>query len=186
MRKCRVCKSEYEPRNSLQMVCGAACAIAFARRRDEARQKARAAHERKRLREARERIKTRSEWAREAQAAFNAWVRERDAGLPCISCGRDHQGQWHAGHYRSVGAAPELRFEPLNTHRQCAPCNTHKSGNAIEYRINLVQRIGEAAVQWLEGPHEPKKYTIDELKEIKRTYAARARQLRKEREQCAA
>lgn len=190
-RRCRQCREPFAPTfNTTQAVCSPRCAVAWvqaeAAKSTERRRKRQEREEKAKQREAKERIKTRAEWAREAQAAFNAWVRERDADLPCVSCGRDHQGQWHAGHYRSVGAAPELRFEPLNTHRQCAPCNTHKSGNAIEYRINLVKRIGEAAVEWLEGPHAPKKYTIDELKEIKRTYAARARQLRKEREQCAA
>ncbi len=191
MRKCCICSAPYEPRSSFQKVCHSPeCALAHVRavraKEDERRRRAQERVNRKALREARDRIKTRSQWAGEAQAAFNAWVRERDHGLPCISCGRHHQGQWHAGHYRSVGAAPELRFEPLNVHRQCAPCNTHKSGNAIEYRINLVRRIGEEKVEWLEGHHEPKKYTIDELKEIKRTYAARARGLRseREREQC--
>lgn len=137
---------------------------------------------RKAQRAAREKLKTRRDWAREAQAAFNAYIRERDHDQPCISCGRHHHGQWHAGHYRSVGAAPELRFEPLNVHKQCAPCNNHKSGNAIEYRINLLSRIGAEAVAWLEGPHEPKRYTVDELKEIKRHYARAARELRKKRE----
>ena len=113
----------------------------------------------------------------EAQAAFNKWIRLRDAHLPCISCGRHHQGQYHAGHYRTVGANPELRFEPLNVHKQCAPCNNHKSGNIVEYRINLVSRIGQDAVDWLEGPHEPKRYTVDQLREIKREYTRKAREI---------
>jgi len=137
--------------------------------------------ERKELREAKRRIKTRAEWLKEAQAAFNAWVRERDYGLPCISCGRFHQGQMHAGHYRSVGAHPELRFEPANVHKQCAPCNTHLSGNAIEYRIALLKRIGFELVAWLEGPHDPKHYTIDDLIEIRQKYTRKRRELEKER-----
>jgi len=109
-------------------------------------------------------------WLTEAQAAFNAWIRKRDEKLPCISCSRFHSGQHHAGHYLSTGARPELRFDEANVHKQCAPCNNHKSGNAIEYRINLVKRIGGKRVGMLEGPHEPKKYTIDEIKEIKKEY----------------
>lgn len=84
-----------------------------------------------------------------------------------------------AGHYRSVGACPELRFEPLNIHRQCVKCNRNLSGNAVEYRIRLVQRIGAETVAWLEGPHEPRKYTVDEIKTIKAEYRAKTRELKK-------
>ena len=144
-------------------------------------EKARAAKEkekRKELRQAKERVKTKSEHATEAQGAFNAYIRERDKALPCISCGRHHQGQYHAGHYRTVGANPELRFCELNVHKQCAPCNNHKSGNIVEYRINLVDRIGQKALEWLEGPHKSKRYSVDELKAIKAEYRKKLRNMR--------
>lgn len=142
-------------------------------------EKAKERKERKELREAKERIKARPELAREAQISFNAYIRERDKDLPCISCGRHHQGQYHAGHYRTVGANPELRFEELNVWKQCAPCNNHKSGDIVNYRINLVKRIGQEAVEWLEGPHEPKRYTADQLREIKREYSRKAKELKR-------
>jgi len=126
--------------------------------------------ERQELRQAKERIKTRQDWIRDAQRWFNKWVRLRDADQPCISCQRHHTGQYHAGHYRTTGACPELRFEPLNVHKQCSACNNHMSGNIVEYRINLVKKIGADKVEWLEGKHDPKKWTIDELKEIKAKY----------------
>jgi hypothetical protein len=116
-------------------------------------------------------IKTKSQWTKEAQAAFNKYIRLRDAGQPCISCQRHHQGQMHAGHYRSIGSAPELRFEEKNNNLQCAPCNNHLSGNLIEYRKGLIAKIGIDEVEWLEGKHESKKYTIEQLKEIKAQYS---------------
>lgn len=181
MATCRVCKAPTTLRFGLTPACSIDHAIQHANAQKAKREKARQRAERARHREAKLRLKSRAEWMRDAQRAFNAFIRERDHRLPCVSCGRFHQGQWHAGHYRSVGAAPELRFEPLNVHKQCAPCNNHKSGNVIEYRINLVARIGADRVEWLEGPHAPKKYTIDELKEIKRFYSAEVRRLRKQR-----
>jgi hypothetical protein len=126
----------------------------------------------------RDRLKSRSEWMREAQSVFNAYIRARDISRPCISCGRHHQGQIHAGHYLSVGARPELRFEPLNAWSQCAPCNTYLSGNAVLYRQSLVREIGLEMVEWLEGHHPPKKYTIADLQAIKKDYAERTRLLR--------
>jgi hypothetical protein len=135
--------------------------------------------ERREIKVRKERLKSRAEHLKDTQIAFNAWIRERDADLPCISCGRHHDGQYHSGHYRTVGANPELRFEPLNAWKQCAPCNNHLSGNLINYRISLLQRIGEEKVLWLEGPHEPKKYTVDELKAMTAEYRAKTRELKK-------
>lgn len=132
---------------------------------------------RKEHRAAKERIKTRGDHAKSAQAEFNKFIRFRDADLPCISCGRHHNGQYHAGHYRTVGGNPELRFEEYNCHKQCSVCNNHKSGNIVEYRINLVSRIGSDRLEWLEGLHDAKKYTIDQLKEIKLEYRAKWKEI---------
>lgn len=112
-----------------------------------------------------------------AQAAFNAYIRFRDSELCCISCGRHHTGQYHAGHYRSRGAHPELRFEELNCHKQCSPCNNHLSGNISNYRPALIDKIGVDNVEWIEGPHEPKKYTCTELKEIELLYKRKLKEI---------
>ncbi len=166
-KRCKVCKEKFEPTfNTLQATCSPKCAIDFAGSAD-GREFAR----KQRKKEAREERKRYNQtrigwWREEAQKAFNKYIRTRDAALPCISCGIT-TGQMHAGHYRSRGAAPELRYEPLNCHKQCAQCNEKKSGNIVEYRINLIDRIGEDLVDWLEGPHDTKKYTIDDLREIR-------------------
>lgn len=148
--------------------------------------KAKKRKQRKEVRKAKERLKTRSELARDAQRDFNAFIRERDRDLPCISCdkvspgGDAIGGLWDCSHYRSVGACPELRFEELNAHKACKQCNRDKSGNIVEYRIRLIKRIGQDALDWLEGPHEPKKYTADELRELAAYYRKKARELKKQ------
>ena len=171
-KRCQVSVEMYWPFSTTSKVCSPKCALELAasKREKEFRK------ETKRLKE---KIKTKSQWAKEAQAAFNRFIRLRDAHWPCISCGRHHQGQYHAGHYKSVGAHPELRFEELNNHKQCAPCNNHLSGNIVNYRINLIEKIGIEKVEWLEGPHEMKDYDIDDLQIIKRCYARRAKELEK-------
>jgi hypothetical protein len=110
-------------------------------------------------------------------------VRERDYYEPCISCGRHHDGVWNAGHYLTVGGNPELRFEPDNCHKQCVPCNKHKSGNVVRYRANLINRIGVARVEWLEGPHPARHYSGDEIEALIRYYRAETRRLQSLREQ---
>jgi hypothetical protein len=114
---------------------------------------------------------------KQAQSAFNAYIRARDADYNCISCGRNHSGQYHAGHFRSRGAHPELRFEELNCHKQCAPCNNHLSGNISNYRPALIAKIGQNKVDWIEGPHEIVKYTCADLKAIELKYKSKLKQL---------
>lgn len=179
-RKChnRECRANFTPSRPLQTVCSPICASRLIEHRKEQQAKRIAKLERADTRARKEKIKTRAEWMREAQQACNAWVRERDRGLPCISCGRHHQGQNHAGHYLSTGARPNLRFDPRNIWLQCAPCNTHLSGNLINYRINLIERIGLEAVEQLEADLAPKKWTIDQLREIRDTYRADLKRLR--------
>lgn len=178
MKTCKVCRTPFEPRAPMQKVCSPECAISLAVSTRGKAEKVAAVKERRADKVKREKLKSRAQWAKEAQASFNAWVRVRDADLPCISCGRHHTGQYHAGHYLSRGARPELAFDERNCHKQCAPCNTHLSGNAVLYRVALIGKIGTASVEWLEGPHEPKKYTIEQYKAIKAEYARRARELR--------
>lgn len=184
---CKACGSKFRPSLSTQKACSVACALELAKRPENQKvaRKAIADRERREIQARKEQLKSRSEHMREAQDLFNEWVRLRDAGQPCISCDSlpsDHDlitgSRWDAGHYRSVGACPELRFEPLNVHRQCVKCNRNLSGNAVEYRIRLVQRIGADQVAWLEGPHQARKYTIDDLKAIKAEYRAKIKALK--------
>ena len=180
-KKCRVdaCRASFIPSRMGQAVCSPACALIDGPRHAPKARKALADIERKDIKVRKEKLKSRADHLKDTQQAFNAWIRARDAVLPCVSCGRHHEGQYHAGHYRTVGANPELRFEPLNAWKQCAPCNNHLSGNLINYRISLLQRIGEEKVAWLEGPHEANKYTVEELKAMTAEYRAKTRELKK-------
>lgn len=114
---------------------------------------------------------------KKTQQIFNKYIRLRDNANPCISCGKHHAGQYHAGHYRSVGSAPELRFDSKNCWKQCAPCNNHLSGNLVNYRINLIARHSVELVDYLEGKHEPKRYTIADLKELQTKYSQLIKEL---------
>jgi hypothetical protein len=168
-KKCKSCGKGFQAANSLVKVCSLQCALKIGRKKAK---EAKSKEYNKRTRDLKKehRDQDRSWWLKSAQNAFNAYVRERDRLEPCISCGRNHEGQWHAGHYRTVGAHPEVRFHPFNNNKQCAPCNNHKSGDIVNYRINLKDKIGEKSLVWLEGYHEPCKWTIEDLKEIKLHY----------------
>lgn len=184
---CPICSVRFTPLRRIQKVCSAPCAIQHAiTKRDKKRaqeERIAAREDRKVIKLRKEAIKTRSQWMREAQQAFNAFIRLRDqlAGHGCISSGRalDWSGNAvDAGHYRSVGSAPHLRFHEDNCHAQSKHDNQYKSGNAVDYRIGLIKRIGLARVEALESDNEPKKYTIEELIEIKSTYKQKTKELK--------
>ena len=184
---CKSCGVKFAPTKPLQSVCSTACAINLAERKAHEAKKKAAAEDRRITRAALVKLKTRATLVREAQTAFNAWVRARDAHESCVSCGRMHEGQWHAGHYRSAGSRPDLRFDPANVHKQCAPCNTHLSGNLIPYRVTLLSRIGQAGVDRLEGrvgqqevdrlegPATQDKLSRDQLIALRAEYATKTR-----------
>lgn len=193
-KRCRCCRRLFAPYNSLVVACSPGCALDLAKSTETMtplRKRAEAAERRERagaLREYRKANKTRPALQKEAQAAFNAWVRARDADKPCISCGRSALddpltgGAWDCGHYRSVGAAPSLRFDPRNAHKQCKHCNQWLDGNYVDYRRGLIDRIGVDAVEDLEGPLPPAKWTRDELREIEARYKRLLREIENNRE----
>jgi hypothetical protein len=180
-KKCRSCQELFIPVRPLQSVCSPACAAVVVLKAKTKRESKAKSEDRKATREAKEKIKTRGEHLAELQTVFNQWIRLRDANEPCISCGRlaSWPGQWDAGHYRSRGSEPALRFEPDNVHKQCGPCNVHLSGNLIPYRVKLMKKIGAARVEWIEGKHGPKKYTMDEIAELKAFYREVVRRIKK-------
>ena len=174
------CRASFVPQRLGQAVCSPACALIDGPRHAPKARKALADIERKDIKVRKEKLKSRADHLKDTQQAFNAWVRARDAGQPCISCGTTADVQYCAGHYRTTAAAPELRFEPLNVNLQCnRNCNMGKSGNLLGYRPGLIAKIGIEAVEWLEGPHEPKKYTVEQLKAITAEYRAKTRELKK-------
>ncbi|AUG08096.1 MULTISPECIES: recombination protein NinG [Pseudomonas] len=187
-KKCKnpACGISFPPQRLGQAVCSPKCGLAIKDVNQAKARKSLAQVERREIKVRKEKLKSRADHLREAQTVVNEYVRLRDAHLPCISCDSTPSdgdlmtgSRWDAGHYRSVGACPELRFEPLNIHRQCVKCNRNLSGNAVEYRIRLVLRIGAEKVAWLEGLHPACKYTVEEIKAIKAKYRAMTRELKK-------
>jgi len=177
LKKCRHCPKEFQQFLSTQIVCSVECGLKEAKIQTQKKKKTEDKEERKRIKEKKEKLKTRTQWLKEAQTEFNKFIRLRDEKDPCISCGRHHKGQYQAGHYRTVGGNPELRFEELNVHKQCSACNNHLSGNIVEYRINLLKKIGQECLDFLEGPHQPLKLTIDQIKEIRQKYKGKCKEI---------
>lgn len=179
-RKCAIkaCRKPFPPRSMTHKCCSEDCAAEHVKLEREKKDR----QERQKGLQA---LKTKRDYIKEAQVAFNAFIRLRDqlAGYACISSGRplDWSGNAvDAGHYRSVGSAPHLRFNEDNCHAQSKHDNQWKSGNAVDYRLGLIARIGLSRVEALESNNIVRKWSIEELIALRDHYRAKVRQMRKE------
>ncbi|HAH9785240.1 TPA: recombination protein NinG [Escherichia coli] len=197
-RKCanKECRQWFHPVRDTQTVCGYECASAVgteqtrkaredAKRKESAKQRATEKKERAAWRQRKAAVKPLKHWEDLTQRVVNDYIRERDHDLPCISCGTFDTVQWDAGHYRTTAAAPQLRFDERNIHKQCVVCNQHKSGNLVPYRVELINRIGQEAVDEIESNHNRHRWTIEECKAIKAEYQQKLKDLRNSRSEAA-
>lgn len=195
-RKCKSCGQWFHPSREGQIVCCYDCAAAYGKEQTEkARQRAQQQAKQKRQEEAKENrkqirarklaLKTRNDWRREAQAAFNRYVRLRDAGKPCISCGAlpapKFGGTMDCGHYHTRGARPWLAFNLHNTAAQCVRCNRDKAGAQKAFEQGLIDRIGPDKVEALNCNNTPRKFDIEYFKRIKSIFTRKVRSLERRR-----
>jgi hypothetical protein len=176
---CKVCSKEFEAWSTYQRInrfCGPVCAAKWG---EYQRDKKRAAAFRAETRRKREALKTTGDYVKEAQKAFNQFIRARDYAKPCISCGAISADRFgggvDCGHYRSTGAAPHLRFNTFNAAAQCKRCNRDLSGNAVEMRKGMVLRFGLDRVVSIEHDDNPRQYSKEQLQRIALIFRKRAR-----------
>jgi hypothetical protein len=181
-RKCKSCGLQFQKARPLQNTCSIPCAIDHANKLKVANKRTEDRLERVKTKNALDSIKTLSERLKDAQRFFNQWIRESKKGMNCISCDKPMLKKINAGHFLSIGAHPELRFEPDNCWPQCEYCNTFLSSNAVNYRKNLVKLIGIERVEWLESKHEPKRYRADDAIAIKVKYKQLTKELKDAKE----
>lgn len=188
-RKCLICRAWFHPKyDNIEWCCPEHGLELSQRRRQKAAEKAPAKLKKERRQQEREEkdklkisklaVKPTSYFKQQAQTAFNAYIRERDKDLPCISCGRHHAGQYHAGHYRTTKAMPELRFDEDNVHKQCSACNNHLSGNIENYRPALIEKIGQERFDRLMGVHELPKWKREDYERIRDEYRRKLKELK--------
>ncbi|NMZ09288.1 recombination protein NinG [Pseudomonas proteolytica] len=181
-KRCPECRVMFTKTRESQAVCGEIeCAIAHGQS-EKGRAiagKALAEVGRRDIKVRKEKLKSRADHAKEAQAVINRYVRLRDAHLGCISCDKPARwgGQWHCSHFRSVGAAAHLRFNLWNMNKSCSQCNSHLSGNIMVYRPRLVQKIGAEKVAWLECNQDLNRHEIPYLKRLKAVFAKKVKRL---------
>ena len=161
-KRCKVCTTEFLQYNSLVVWCSPKCGLELSKLRTDQQ------YVKKTKQLKREyRANNRSYQMRKAQDRCNEYIRLRDGNFPCISCGTTKDIQYAAGHWKSIGSHPSLRWHFWNINRQCnRKCNKGESGNAANYRLGLIEKIGLVNVEWLEGPHESQNLSLDDIKDI--------------------
>lgn len=170
-RKCKYCKAQFQPYTTLQKNCFEPdCVTAWVQETKEKNWKRKKAKLKLDLMTIQDYIKI-------AQQVFNKWINLRDKGLPCISCDKPINGRINASHYFNANNHWNVRFNEFNVHSSCITCNQYLSGNLIEYRSRLINKIGIEQLTLLElEANKTRKFTIEELKQIINTYKLKIKQ----------
>jgi hypothetical protein len=142
--KCNNCKEQFIPRKFNFPYCqkddcesvGVKAVIAKSKQLEDKKWQAR-------KKQTKEDLMTVSDWIKVVEKYFNKFIRLRDKGKPCVSCGVPYQSTFQAGHFYSAGGHWVIRFDESNTHSQCLKCNLHLSGNLMEYRKQILNRISQ-------------------------------------------
>jgi hypothetical protein len=168
--RCRNCKEKFEPMRFNQKHClKDECIRVFV---EEAKAKA----WKKTKAKMKTDLMTLQDYLKLAQITFNKYIRLRDKGNVCISCQKPPKKE-NAGHFFNANNHYNVRFDERNVHLQCEHCNTFLSGNLINYRENLLKKIGAEQFNVLEGKSKvTRKFTKEELKEIIETYKKKIKQ----------
>ena len=169
MKKCRECRDPFEPRfSTLEKFCWKhECKFIEAMQKVEQKKKSESKEWSERKSKLKKDLLTVQDYLKLAQQVFNQYIRKRDEGKNCISCGKKINGVIHASHYYNANNHWNVRFDENNVFSCCYKCNVQLSGNLIEYGINLEKLIGaDEFIILREKAYQTRKFTRDELKEI--------------------
>lgn len=103
------------------------------------------------------------------------YIRKRDKGKPCISCGTKWRPNFQAGHFYKAELYSTLKFHQDNIHGQCSKCNIREEGNLSKYAVELPKRIGLEKYESLnrlayKEKQSTFKWNREELKRIREKY----------------
>lgn len=103
-----------------------------------------------------------------ADKYFAEYIRKRDWGKKCITCGRFDRpltcGHFISRRYEAV------RYNEQNAHGQCEKCNSHEHGNQFEHSVKIDEMYGAGTAEklrqlslWKSGPRS--QYDYEEIAE---------------------
>tara|TARA_R100000353_G_scaffold145939_1_gene104723 strand:+ start:6007 stop:6531 length:525 start_codon:yes stop_codon:yes gene_type:complete len=171
MPRCKNCKEKFEAKHFNQKYCfKSECVKVWV-------ETAKVKNWKKEKKRIKDELETVQSLTKKAQKYFNAFIRLRDKGKDCISCGKKLEGKFDAGHYFSSGGHKILTFNEDNVHGQCVHCNRDLHGNLLQYQIGIASRIGTDRLFELHSKaHDVRKFTREELREIIEIYKQKAKE----------
>ena len=110
--------------------------------------------------------KTRSYYVKQLDKVFSEYIRRRDDGKGCVTCGIKKPWQeMQACHYYSRGKYP-TRWHELNVHSGCYRCNVLLKGAYTDYALFMFSTYGAEKVQELyDLAHSGEKITTPVIRE---------------------
>ena len=169
--RCKNCKNKFEPIRFNQKYCLQSECVRVWVESEKAKQW------KKTKAKAKLDLMTLSDYLKLAQITFNKYINIRDKGKLCISCQKPITGRVNASHFWNANNHYNVRFNEDNVHSSCITCNQFLSGNLLEYRTRLIEKIGEQRFNILESESKKtRKFTIEELKEIIKEYKLKIKQ----------
>ena len=196
MKKCRVCKHEFQPFSTTSVVCSLPCTLIHVENTRKKKEQKIVSDWKKDTRAKKKKFNDNdlSKQKQLTQTVFNKlrkleeikWYRDRGLEPECISCGKKNM-DWCCSHLKTVGAHGHLRYDRDNTKLGCNRyCNKGLSGNingnanTRGYLVGLVERFGEAEAKRIIDYCEiakVKKWTCEELMKIRKQFNVEIRQL---------
>ncbi len=196
LKKCKVCKSEFQQFVSTQIACGYECALIYVK------QQTKKEIEKKKQAEKKENMVQKKKFydndkrhqLKLTQKSFNKlrklqelkWFSDKGVEPECISCGKKNM-DWACGHYKTVGSQGWLRFDMKNTYLQCNRyCNMALSGNISGnkntrgFTQGLIDRFGEKESSLIFdycSKDNSKKWGCEELIEMRASFNQQIRKL---------
>jgi len=127
--------------------------------------------DKKKFNKAKAKRETRSGLVKKLDQAFSWYIRRRDDGIGCITCGVVKPWQEMQNcHFYSRGRLP-TRWDETNCHSGCYRCNVLLKGNYINYTKYMIDRYGREYVDELEVKSRSDiKISSVELKEMIEKY----------------
>lgn len=112
--------------------------------------------------------------------AFSEYVRRRDEGKGCVTCGKSYEWKvLQAGHFIG-GRNNSILFDERGVWGQCYICNIVKKGSGPEYYKFMLSQFGQDVIDDLiRISHETKKFTHEELQAMREDYKERIKLLTK-------
>lgn len=118
---------------------------------------------------------------RKADLIFGEYIRLRDNGLPCISCGEPKE-YLQCGHFYAKQGYDGLRYDVFNSNGECAGCNCFDESHLIGYADNLLIKIGKVEYELLKmraGDYKQHghKWTRSEMEDVISTFKGKIKEI---------